>query len=593
MIISCFVLLFAWNSPALAQTAIDIVYPKEGDLVTATDSTFIFGSVTGTNVRLLVQGTPVRVHPAGTFLAYVPVSRGEFTFELTAITGSDSVTAVRNVLIPPWPAPIAADSLVIDTTSLQPRHDLEVMTGDLVNVAFRGTPGMSAAFSIPGLLESTPMVELNPSSEAYWGEAVFGLGRTYLAPARTGFYQGVFPVSDLAAGTGRVMFELSDADGSQRTATAPGKLSAGDNSVPRVARLLGKTNVTRTAPGLAYDLFLPRGVKLAITGKNGDYYRARLSDTAVTWIQSRLLEFLPVGTPMPVGKVSVVRTQNRGSSTAIRIHLQEKLPFRVEQLPDPAQLLVTIFGATSDTDWIKYDFSDDFIKQVSWSQPARGVYQLTVAIDGKQQWGFSPYYDGNVLVVDVRKPPAELRLKGLVVCVDPGHGPADGAVGPSRMLERDATLRLALVLKEKLEKKGATVFLTRKEQHGAGLLVRTDMARYLEADLFLSLHFNALPDGVNPFMSRGTSTYYYHPQSRPLAAAIQRQMLKKLKLSNFGLYYDNLAVCRITQMPSVLIEPAFMMHPEEEALIGTEKFQKETAAAIVKGVEEFLKSAKE
>jgi len=114
----------------------------------------------------------------------------------------------------------------------------------------------------------------------------------------------------------------------------------------------------------------------------------------------------------------------------------------------------------------------------------------------------------------------------------------------------------------------------------------------VQADVLLSIHHNALPDDVNPFTSRGTSTYYYHPQSHALAAAIQKRLLKKLKLPNFGLYYDNLSVCRTPQMPAVLIEPAFMMHPEEETQIRSRKYKQNAADAIIKGLEDFLKQAK-
>ncbi|MFQ5753669.1 MAG: N-acetylmuramoyl-L-alanine amidase, partial [bacterium] len=244
------------------------------------------------------------------------------------------------------------------------------------------------------------------------------------------------------------------------------------------------------------------------------------------------------------------------------------------------------------TDWIRYDFGDPTIKEIKWLQPTNGVYQLKIELHNKQQWGFNPYYEDTNLIVEIKRPPKKLALKELLICIDPGHGPDNGAIGPTRLKEKDVNLNLALVLKEKLEKKGAQVFLTRKEQHGASLSVRPKMAAFLEADILLSLHHNAIPDGVNPFSSRGSSTYYYHVQSYPLASAIQKRLLEKLKLPNFGLYYDNLALCRPPQMPAVLIEPAFIMHPEEEMLIKSRKQQQKIADAIVKGIEDFLKASK-
>jgi N-acetylmuramoyl-L-alanine amidase len=77
-----------------------------------------------------------------------------------------------------------------------------------------------------------------------------------------------------------------------------------------------------------------------------------------------------------------------------------------------------------------------------------------------------------------------------------------------------------------------------------------------------------------------------------LAAAIQKRLLKTLKLNNFGLFYDNLAVCRPPQMPAVLIESAFIMHPEEEQLIQSPQYQNRAADAIMQGIVDFLKQAK-
>ena len=107
--------------------------------------------------------------------------------------------------------------------------------------------------------------------------------------------------------------------------------------------------------------------------------------------------------------------------------------------------------------------------------------------------------------------------------------------------------------------------------------------------MFLSIHNNALPDGVNPFENNGVSTYYYHPHSIDLARYILSELIQATRLRDHGLYHGNLAVNRPTQYPAVLIECAFMLIPEQEANLRTDKFRQTVAKAIVKGVEQFLK----
>ena len=131
--------------------------------------------------------------------------------------------------------------------------------------------------------------------------------------------------------------------------------------------------------------------------------------------------------------------------------------------------------------------------------------------------------------------------------------------------------------------------MTRGDTSHVALYDRPSIAKSNDADLFISIHNNALPDGVNPFTNNGTSIYYYHPHSINLARSIHGEMLKATKLPDHGLYYGNLAVNRPTQYPAVLVECAFMIIPEQEEMLKTDRFRKRVANAITKGIEVFLK----
>ncbi len=277
----------------------------------------------------------------------------------------------------------------------------------------------------------------------------------------------------------------------------------------------------------------------------------------------------------------------------VRVYTGERLPFRIEQTTSPQALTVYFYGLTADTDWIRHDWRGSIIGEIRWQQVSDDVYALTVNLNQKNQWGYNADYDekGN-FVLDINKAPRvgkrrRSALRNMTILIDPGHDPDTGAVGPTRFEEREANLLLAAVLADKLRKKGARIIMTREEQEGLALGDRMRFAMHSGADILLSLHHNAVPAGVNPLKNHGSSTYYYHPQSYELAKRIQQELLSALKLNDFGLYWDNLAMCRPTQMPAVLIEPAFMMHPAEEQLVRSQEYREKCASAIIRALQSF------
>jgi len=605
------------SEPLSAQylSKLEVIYPREGLTITATDSTFIFGNFdyrpfgaatanAPSQFSVTINGIPARLYPNKTYIAVVPVKPGPFTFHtmlqpiFADSTVGDSTVVDRNVFIPYYLTTSPTDTLIIDSSYVFPNVDLEMMPGDVLGVTMKASPGGAARFSIDSVAADLPMTEPPPAKSYYVGEAVFGQARPPATPEVRGIYTGVYIIrpQDKTTNAG-IRFDLTDSSGRRLTMAAPGKLTIWNSSIPRIASLTQELTIARTRPGRGYQLFLPAGVKLWITGREGNFYRAKLSEGESVWVPANNAGFLPAGTQLPQSNIEIVRTKSFDRYSRVTVFMSERLPYKIEQERKTPRLNMTIYGATSDTDWIRHDFSDSLIGEIRWSQEGEEEYRLTIDLNQKQQWGYRAFYEENNLVLEIKKSPLPARskrnlLRNLVICVDPGHGPDLGAIGPTGFYEKDATFLLAQAVTKKLEAKGARVVLTRQIlEEGIVLAARTKLAEAAGADIFVSLHYNALPDGVNPDKNRGSSAYYFHPQSYPLAQSILRSLLKQLKLPNFGLFYDNLAVCRVTGMPSVLIEPGFIMHPVEEVLILDPAFREKTAAAIVVGIEEFLKAA--
>ena len=130
--------------------------------------------------------------------------------------------------------------------------------------------------------------------------------------------------------------------------------------------------------------------------------------------------------------------------------------------------------------------------------------------------------------------------------------------------------------------------MTRQSLAPVGLTERGVTARRANAHAFLSVHLNALPDGVNPFTANGTSTLFYHQHSEPLARTVQDQLMKRFGLRDLGVHYQNLAVARPTWFPAVLAEGLYLMIPEQEAAMRDPAFQRRYAEALVVGLEQYF-----
>jgi len=354
---------------ASAQITVDVVYPREEQIVNALDSTFIFGSVNDPTARVFVNDLLMRIYPNGAFIGVVPVTPGDFSFRCVAKTHSDSAEVVINVVIPPYLTTSLDDTIAIDSTYFLPSQYIELRAGDYLEVAFKGTPGLTGTFTIPGVIENCEMVETPSRKEFYWGESVFGVGKSSLPPEVAGIYHGGFFIKEESEiDTAEIAFELRGTNGINATAIAPGRLTVRNDTVPIIAVLTEELTVARAGAGLGYQMFLPDGVKLWITGKKGAYYRVHLNSLEDVWVPETNLRFLPAGTPIPSSTIELVRSRNMDRKIKVTFHLQERLPFKITQLNDPSALIVSIYGAISNTDWIRYDFEDPMIQEMLWSE---------------------------------------------------------------------------------------------------------------------------------------------------------------------------------------------------------------------------------
>lgn len=234
-------------------------------------------------------------------------------------------------------------------------------------------------------------------------------------------------------------------------------------------------------------------------------------------------------------------------------------------------------------------------------------------------------------------PAAPVTDRLIVVAIDPGHGGEDpGAIGPNGTKEKDVVLQIALKLRDRInatQVKGSPMraFLTRDADFFVPLHVRVQKARKVQADLFVSVHADAFftpnAQGASVFaLSQGAasssaarwmasqenkadliggmnlgvkdsqvqqalldmSTSAQIKDSLNLGGAILREIGSIGRLHKPKVEQAGFAVLKAPDIPSVLVETAFISNPSEEAKLADPQYQNDIADALVKGLQKYF-----
>lgn len=549
-----------------------VVYPPPNHPLTSRDSNFIFGSVGSGLAKLAINGTDVPVEPNGAFLAWLPIPPGDLPrYELTATKGAETATRELTVRARATPMDLPdTGKLRVDRLSVSPAGKVAMRSDERVRVAIRAPENASVTVTA-------------------------GDGTSHALTRGTGVNWSIeLPARDLAHG-GTVIVRR-DAD-SAVVKTASVALT--DAAPPRFVELLkanedaksdtDQVSILRPTPEGTYKWFLFPGTHVEVTGQRGDFVRVRLDDQLEAWVEERATRHLPEGASTPRRTATNARVVVGPGFSDLRVPVTQRPPYLVEEV-SPGTLRLTLYGVTSNVDIVNFATNDPTIRDVTWEQATSDRVRFTLQLR-HEPYGYLALWDRGALVLRVRRPPAinPMRpLEGRLIAIDAGHPPF-GSTGPTGLYEGDATLAIAEQLKPMLEAEGAIVMMTRTTRDPVALNERPIIARRANAEAFVSIHLNALPDGANPLRISGTGTFFFHHHAEALARATQRGMVNEMGLSDLGVNYDNLAVARMTWAPAILCEGAFVILPEQEAALRTQEFQQRYARGILHGLEEYFR----
>ena len=377
------------------------------------------------------------------------------------------------------------------------------------------------------------------------------------------------------------------------TDTTPAWVILGDSANP--VSDTDRVIIARPGPNSVYKWFLLPGTRVQVTGRYPGFARIRLDSLLQVWVDAADAKTFATDTAAPRRVVANARVRPGPDYSDLVLPMGERPAFHVDERERSLEL--TLYDTRGSTDIVNYPTSDSLIKHVEWIQETSTRARFNVRLN-QEPYGFLVWYENGALILRVRKRPtsyAGLRspvvsaLTGLRIVVDPGHPPA-GATGPTGFYEGDASLPVGFALKRILESRGAEVVMTRTTRDAVDLQARPVIARQSNAHAFVSLHYNAYGDGINPFTQRnGMEVYFYRPHSESLARAVQNGMLRYIDLPDQGVYYRSLGVVRNTWMPAVLAEGGFIIIPDQEHAMRTAEWQERYARGVADGLEAYFR----
>lgn len=361
--------------------------------------------------------------------------------------------------------------------------------------------------------------------------------------------------------------------------------------------LVGKTN--GDLPFLEYGLgedrlggakmtFLDTGVVMKVVDSTIINYKVQLSKNHFAYLNKTSFVKDSMVNIRPYYLTSSWLVNGDENFDYVTITLDEKLPYRSFQQINPSRIVVEIFGATSNTNWITQRSSAKEINNAYYEQIEDDVFRVIIELKNAQHWGYSIYYLGKKLVIKVKRQPKDLRLEKMKIAVDAGHGGSNsGARGKTTgILEKNYTILIAKELEKELRKQRADVFMTRNNDTSLSMLERIEMVNKEDPDFLISIHLNSsVRDSV-----KGVSTFYRYIGFKPLSQYILESMVQ-LGLFEFGSVGSfNFALSGPTDYPNCLVEVAFLSNKDDEMLILDPEFHKAVACQITEGIKKWLKS---
>lgn len=334
---------------------------------------------------------------------------------------------------------------------------------------------------------------------------------------------------------------------------------------PKHATVNSDNTPLRSTPvdaGLNRMSHLFAGTNILINGSQGSFYRVLLSEDKSGWIAKDSVT-LSECIPLPAEFITMDSTRYKNAVTQT-ITMSARLPYTIED--GEKEIIFRVYNPFLST---------NSVYNINIPKPKKYLYKVSA---DKGKYTFK--------VKEITK-----DIQDLTIAVDAGHGGSErGAIGCLGIEEKTINLKIAQELASELSKKGFNVVMTREFDGDLALNDRVNIAKDSEADIFISIHLNSVPANkqMDVHKTRGTEVYYFNNSAKSLAETLEKTVSSSAGTKRNGIYPASFAVIRPTDYVGVLVEAAYMTNPLDSTFYTTDKFAKNVAKGITKGICEFI-----
>lgn len=251
--------------------------------------------------------------------------------------------------------------------------------------------------------------------------------------------------------------------------------------------------------------------------------------------------------------------------------------YKVDKLDNPTRVYVDLYGAKLGNFANTIDVKDDVVDTIKASQYSQDTVRVVVYLN--KNASYQVLKQDGFIVLSLT--PIDNSKK--IIVIDAGHGGSDPGATGNNLREADVVLQIAKKLQSLLAQAGYNVVMTRTDDSYVGLYDRPALANQLKADVFVSIHANSFS---NP-SAKGTEILYFN--NKKLAQVVHDELMKQVDTVDRGLVErPKLVVLNSTNMPSILVETAFISNPDDAKKLASDDYQLKFAQGIYNGIVKFL-----